>query len=406
MRVFSLIILSLLSLTISSKGYRVHDLPSPHSLGKMYYVSNPDLVISKAKEEELNDALYNLEMTTGAQFAICVVNSIYTEDYYQFAYQLFNTWKLGSKEHNNGLLLLICKEQRTVKFETGVGLEGILTDGFLSNLLQENLYSFLRKGEYANACQIAVNIVADTLASDDAMMEMHLAQPTTKSQVTQIFIYYLVLSVFIFILLLWYLYWLFLQMHGTTNVRYNYLSRYMRFFLIMSCLFPLPNIFFIIYLLVYRRRIRRKRQRCHKCGHRMTLLNEKEEDDFLSKRQQSEESVKSIDYDVWLCKHCDHVKILPYQNVNTKFEICPNCHSKTYHVVDDRIRVFPTQYKEGTGVRTRRCENCSHKAAESYRIPRKETPVVVGTGNSGSSGFGGGSFGGGFSAGGGAGGSF
>lgn len=406
MRVFSLIILSLLSLTISSKGYRVHDLPSPHSLGKMYYVSNPDLIISKAKEEELNDALYNLEMTTGAQFAICVVNSINTEDYYQFAYQLFNTWKLGSKEHNNGLLLLICKEQRTVKFETGVGLEGILTDGFLSNLLQENLYSFLRKGEYANACQIAVNIVADTLASDDAMMEMHLAQPTTKSQVTQIFIYYLVLSVFIFILLLWYLYWLFLQMHGTTNVRYNYLSRYMRFFLIMSCLFPLPNIFFIIYLLVYRRRIRRKRQRCHKCGHRMTLLNEKEEDDFLSKRQQSEESVKSIDYDVWLCKHCDHVKILPYQNVNTKFEICPNCHSKTYHVVDDRIRVFPTQYKEGTGVRTRRCENCSHKAAESYRIPRKETPVVVGTGNSGSSGFGGGSFGGGFSAGGGAGGSF
>lgn len=406
MRVFFLIILSFLSLSISAKGYTVHELPSPHSIGKMYYVSNPDLVISKGQEEELNDALYNLEMTTGAQFAICIVNSIDTEDYYQFAYELFNTWKLGSKESNNGLLLLISKEQRTVKFETGVGLEGILTDGFLSSLLQENLYSFLRKGEYGNACQIAVNIIADKLTTDEAMMEMHLAKPTAKSQVIQMIIYYIIFSVFLFILLLWYLYWVFLQMHGTNNVKYNYLSRYMRFFLIMSCLFPLPNVFFILYLLVYRRRIRRQRQRCHKCGHRMNLLNEKEEDHFLSNQQQSEEFVKSIDYDVWLCKHCDHVKILPYENVNTKFELCPNCHSKTYHVVDDRIRVFPTQYKEGTGIRTRRCENCSHKAAESYRIPRKEAVVLVGTGNSGSSSFGGGSFGGGFSAGGGAGGSF
>lgn len=393
-------------MNISAKGYTVHELPSPHSFGKMHYVSNPDLVMSASQEKELNNALYNLEMTTGTQFAICVVKSIHTDDYYQFAYQLFNSWKLGSKEHNNGLLLLICSEQRKVKFETGVGLEGILTDGFLSSLLQNHLYSILKKGEYANACQMAVNVIADTLASDEAMMEMHLAKPTTKSQVTQMVIYYLGFSVVLFILLLWYLYWLFLQMHGTSNVKYNYLSRYMRFFVIIACVFPLPNIFFITYLIVYRRRIRHKRQRCHKCGHRMTLLSEKEEDEFLSKRQQSEESVKSIDYDVWLCKHCDHVKILPYQNVNTKFEICPNCHSKTYHVVDDRIRVFPTQYKAGTGMRTRRCENCSHKAAESYSIPRKETAVIVGTGNSGSSSFGGGSFGGGFSAGGGAGGSF
>ena len=135
----------------------------------------------------------------------------------------------------------------------------------------------------------------------------------------------------------------------------------------------------------------------------MRLLSEAEEDQYLNFRQQAEERVKSIDYDVWKCNVCDNYKVLPYEKMMTKFQVCPQCGAKTYSLISDRIISPATTLTVGHGEKVHECANCHCRKVIPYVIPM----IVVSSGRgSGHGGFGGGSFGGGFSGGGGAGGRF
>ena len=133
------------------------------------------------------------------------------------------------------------------------------------------------------------------------------------------------------------------------------------------------------------------------------LLSETEEDQYLNFKQQAEERVKSIDYDVWKCNVCDNYKVLAYEKMTTKYGICPQCGAKTYSLVSDRIITPATSLTSGRGEKVYECANCHCRKIIPYVIPI----IIVSRGSGGRGGFsGGGSFGGGFSGGGGAGGRF
>ena len=137
----------------------------------------------------------------------------------------------------------------------------------------------------------------------------------------------------------------------------------------------------------------------------MTLLSETEEDVHLSKKQQKEEQLRSVNYDVWECKHCYNHIILPYHAQKTPYSECKYCHAIASSLHADVILTQATQLYSGLGERTYICHHCGKQIVNQYVIPK--LPVVVVTGGSGSGGgFSGGSWGGGGFSGGGAGGHF
>ena len=140
----------------------------------------------------------------------------------------------------------------------------------------------------------------------------------------------------------------------------------------------------------------------------MQLLNEQEEDRLLSASQQTEEKIHSIDYDVWECKSCLNHIILPYESMNTKYQTCPYCHTHSYGLYSDVVRVQATQFHPGKREKTYLCKHCGKTDVSTYTIP--QLPIVVSSGGNrggfGGGGFSGGSWGGGGFSGGGAGGNF
>lgn len=138
----------------------------------------------------------------------------------------------------------------------------------------------------------------------------------------------------------------------------------------------------------------------------MKLIDEQRDNDFLTREQDIEERVGSVDYDVWLCPADGTTEILPYVQPASAFKECPVCHARTFHVVSDLITRQPTTTHTGLRVVTSRCVNCGFEDSEDHTIPKVVPPVVIVGGGGGRSGggggFGGGSFGGGFTAGGGA----
>jgi uncharacterized protein len=65
------------------------------------------------------------------------------------AVRVVETWGLGQKDRNNGVLLLIAVKDRRARIEVGYGLEDRLTDALSRRILEERLFPAFRAGDYA-----------------------------------------------------------------------------------------------------------------------------------------------------------------------------------------------------------------------------------------------------------------
>jgi len=113
------------------------------------YVSNPDNVLDEGIVFQIDTLLKSLENKTTVQVAVVALESIGNEDIFEFAQKLFVTWGIGNKDNDNGLLLLLVKDQRTIRFHTGYGLEGVLPDIVCKRIQRESMVPEFKNGNYS-----------------------------------------------------------------------------------------------------------------------------------------------------------------------------------------------------------------------------------------------------------------
>src|SRR6185369_16746216 len=124
----------------------------------------------------------------------------------------------------------------------------------------------------------------------------------------------------------------------------------------------------------------RKRPRaCSECGMKMERLDEVADDKHLTASEQTEESVGSVDYDVWLCPGCGVSDKLRYGAYFTRYSKCPQCSARTRLSTKQTIR-SATYTCEGLVEILETCASCSYRSSSTYT-----TPVLVETSRSSSS---------------------
>ena len=168
----------------------------------------------------------------------------------------------------------------------------------------------------------------------------------------------------------------------------------------MAIFFPLPFIF-IRYLLKRKiESIRTQPRDCKNCGQKTHRLNETAEDEYLSKESQFEETLKSVDYDVWKCAACGEISLEAYINEKTEYSECPKCNTYAFYTSSTTTKVAATTSHSGEREIVKTCKYCNHRKVSTESIPK----IVVSTSSSSSSSSSssGGSWGGGRSGGGGA----
>ena len=147
---------------------------------------------------------------------------------------------------------------------------------------------------------------------------------------------------------------------------------------------------------------RRRPRKCQKCGGERTRLDEAEDDTHLDAGQRREESVGSVDYDVWWCNPCEDAIVERYGAFFTRYARCAQCRFVT---ADKTTRtVLAATYDHGGQVEvTLSCKHCGHVSHSRHSTPRLTRSS---SSSSSSSSRGGSSFGGGRSSGGGSSGSW
>lgn len=128
-----------------------------------------DGIIQPQDVSRMNVLLQTVEDSLGIEVAVVAVESIGDQDARMFATDLFNKWGLGKKNKDNGLLiqLVTAPGQRSVVFETGYGVEGILPDAVCYRLQQRYMIPDLKAGNYSQGMLKGVAAVKEYLLASD-----------------------------------------------------------------------------------------------------------------------------------------------------------------------------------------------------------------------------------------------
>jgi len=123
-------------------------------------------VLSGDTVRKLEGTLRSLAEQTGAEIAVVTVHDMGGMDENTYAVELFEEWGIGSKERDDGLLILVAVEERRLRIEVGYGLEGIITDGIAGRIRDNYMTPYLRKNDYDNGIANGAVAAASLIAKD------------------------------------------------------------------------------------------------------------------------------------------------------------------------------------------------------------------------------------------------
>jgi uncharacterized protein len=117
----------------------------PYLSGRV--VDNAEILGAETKQK-LTAQLKAHEAETTNQIAVLTVPSLEGESIESYAEQVFNTWKLGQKGKDNGVLVLVAPNERRMRIEVGYGLEGTLTDVAASRIVRNVMTPRFKEGNF------------------------------------------------------------------------------------------------------------------------------------------------------------------------------------------------------------------------------------------------------------------
>lgn len=442
------------------------------------FVSDPNSILYQSSIDEIDTLLTDLRTKTTAEVAVVVLESIGDKPIEDFAQELFTLWGIGKKANNNGLLILVARQQRQVRFHTGYGLEGVLPDARCKAIQREYMVPSFREDDYNTAVVKGVRAVAELLEHPENAEEITAIEP--ESELVSDYTGWLILvgislgPVFLItwavkrrrfsnskdpaptdypqmrlsratwlvefglipiIILIAFSFdpspdamWhsalaLYCYLGATiihrvwreqrmfrkmlTKRKYFEITEYFRrsigYWIFMALIFPLPLLFYLPIHFGRKRFYRNHGRNCQLCEAPMQKLSEAEDDQYLTKPQQVEESIHSVNYDVWQCTSCRATESWHFVNRWSKYSECPTCHAKAWYRVSSRTLVSPTYSSSGTGEEVHSCKACGQSKRSTYSIAQlTSSSSSSSSGGGSSSSSSGGSWGGGSSGGGGA----
>lgn len=121
-------------------------------------------MLSEQTENTINALLRTHQDSTSNQVVVLTINSLEGGSLEEFANRVFNTWKIGQQGRDNGVLLLIAKEDRAVRIEVGYGLEAELTDLESADIIDHVIIPEFKKGNFDQGVLKGVQSILEAIA--------------------------------------------------------------------------------------------------------------------------------------------------------------------------------------------------------------------------------------------------
>lgn len=136
--------------------------------------------LSAEQMQALEAKLAAFEQRKGSQIVVLLVASTQPEDIASYANRIANSWKIGRQEVGDGLLLIVAKDERKMRFEVAKTLEGALPDLAASRIINNTMKPAFRQGDFAGGIDAGLD-QAMAVIDGEALPEPQAHQPKGKS---------------------------------------------------------------------------------------------------------------------------------------------------------------------------------------------------------------------------------
>ena len=104
--------------------------------------------LSAQQRGELESRIAAYESRRGSQIAVLLLPTTKPEEIEQYSIRVAEAWKIGRKGVDDGLILVVAKDDRTLRIEVGYGLEGIIPDSLAKRVIDERIVPRFREGDF------------------------------------------------------------------------------------------------------------------------------------------------------------------------------------------------------------------------------------------------------------------
>ncbi len=113
--------------------------------------------LSQAEQAQLEQKLAAFEAKKSSQIALLIVPSTQPEDIAQYAIRVVEKWKIGREKVDDGVLVLIAKDDRKLRIEVGYGLEGAIPDLYAKRIISEVISPKFKQGDFYGGLDAGVD---------------------------------------------------------------------------------------------------------------------------------------------------------------------------------------------------------------------------------------------------------
>jgi uncharacterized protein len=132
---------------MAGTAFAAEKYPSPRGA-----VNDFGNVIDSANAARMEALAREVLQKTGTAVVVATVDTVgENEDYSLYANGLYKAWGIGKKGEDKGVLIFLTVKERQVRIETGYGVEGILPDGLVGEILDKYVVPLLKEGNYGKA---------------------------------------------------------------------------------------------------------------------------------------------------------------------------------------------------------------------------------------------------------------
>jgi uncharacterized protein len=151
-------------------------------------------ILSSEENNYLEQKLKAYNDSTSSQFAIVIERSLEGEDLFDYTHKLAETWGIGQKNKDNGLLIYVVIDDHKTQIQVGYGLEGAIPDGLTGQIRREVLNPAFKAGHFYKGLDKATTLLMKA-ASGEFVNDIEESQAKKRPSAVVIIIIIIVIIV-------------------------------------------------------------------------------------------------------------------------------------------------------------------------------------------------------------------
>jgi len=150
--------------------------------------------LAAGQRAALEQKLADIEARKGSQIAVLMVESTRPETVEQYAVRVFERLKLGRKGVDDGVLLLVAKNDRQVHIEVGYGLEGAIPDAIAKRIIEQDIVPLFKQGNFNGGINAGTDRLGKLIEGESMPPPKRSAAPGSGWSTETLFIGFVILA--------------------------------------------------------------------------------------------------------------------------------------------------------------------------------------------------------------------